>query len=183
MASFNKVVLLGNLTRDPEIKKSPGGVSVAKLRLAVNETYRDRQTGQPKEVACFVDVNVWDKQADSCGQYLTRGSQVLVEGRLVYEEWKNAQGESRNRLSVRADRVQFINTARRPEPAPGSSPASGDGRTAFGQSPATPGSSPASGDGRTAFGQSPATPGSPSASGDGRTAFGQSPLDPDEPPF
>ena len=120
MASFNKVVLLGNLTRDPELKKSPAGVSVAKIRLAVNETYKDRQTGQPKEVACFVDVAVWDKQAESCGQYLTRGSQILVEGRLVYEEWKNAQGESRNRLSVRADRVQFINTVRRPEGAPAS---------------------------------------------------------------
>jgi single-strand DNA-binding protein len=118
MASFNKVVLLGNLTRDPEIKKSPAGVTVAKLRLAVNETYRDRQTGQPKEVACFVDVAVWDKQAESCAQYLTRGSQILVEGRLIYEEWKNAQGESRNRLSVRADRVQFINTVRRPDGAP-----------------------------------------------------------------
>ena len=153
MASFNKVVLLGNLTRDPELKKSPNGVSVAKLRLAVNETYKDRQTGQPKEVACFVDVAVWDKQAESCGQYLTRGSQILVEGRLVYEEWKNAQGESRNRLSVRADRVQFINTARRPEgaaaapassaPAPGgpaAAPApapSGDGRAALGQSAAS----------------------------------------------
>jgi single-strand DNA-binding protein len=120
MASFNKVVLLGNLTRDPELKKSPAGVSVAKLRMAVNETYRDRQSGQPKEVTCFVDVAVWDKQADSCGQYLTRGSQILVEGRLVYEEWKNAQGEARNRLSVRADRVQFINTVRRPEGAPAS---------------------------------------------------------------
>ena len=139
MASFNKVVLLGNLTRDPELKKSPAGVSVAKLRMAVNETYRDRQSGQPKEVTCFVDVAVWDKQADSCGQYLTRGSQILVEGRLVYEEWKNAQGESRNRLSVRADRVQFINTARRPEgtAAPGGQPASGDGRAALGQSAAS----------------------------------------------
>ena len=166
MASFNKVVLLGNLTRDPEIKKSPAGVTVAKLRLAVNETYRDRQTGQPKEVACFVDVAVWDKQAESCAQYLTRGSQILVEGRLIYEEWKNAQGESRNRLSVRADRVQFINTVRRPDGAPtpsgqvhgqesqnqGSAPAggptsmsaasSGEGRTAFGQSPATPSTEP-----------------------------------------
>jgi single-strand DNA-binding protein len=85
--------------------------------MAVNETYRDRQTGQPKEVACFVDVTVWEKQADSCGQYLTRGSQILVEGRLIYEEWKNAQGEARNRLSVRADRVQFLNTTRRPEPS------------------------------------------------------------------
>ena len=164
MASFNKVVLLGNLTRDPELKKSPAGVSVAKIRLAVNETYKDRQTGQPKEVACFVDVAVWDKQAESCGQYLTRGSQILVEGRLVYEEWKNAQGESRNRLSVRADRVQFINTVRRPE---GASPANGDNRTTFGQSPSAP-----------AAGSSPA----PSASGEGRTAFGQSPAS-TEPPL
>ena len=155
MASFNKVVLLGNLTRDPELKKSPNGVSVAKLRLAVNETYKDRQTGQPKEVACFVDVAVWDKQAESCGQYLTRGSQILVEGRLIYEEWKNAQGESRNRLSVRADRVQFINTVRRPEGAPpsGGQPPNGDGRATLGQSPA-----PApSGDGRAVLGQSPAS--------------------------
>ena len=83
MASFNKVVLLGNLTRDPELKKSPAGISVAKLRLAVNETYRDRQTGQPKEVACFVDVAVWDKQAESCGQYLTRGSQRF-HGRMGF---------------------------------------------------------------------------------------------------
>ena len=163
MASFNKVVLLGNLTRDPEIKKSPAGVTVAKLRLAVNETYRDRQTGQPKEVACFVDVAVWDKQAESCAQYLTRGSQILVEGRLVYEEWKNAQGESRNRLSVRADRVQFINTVRRPDGAPAPS---GQGHAPVSQAqgavpaPAASPSMPAapSGDGRTMFGQSPATP-------------------------
>ena len=139
MASFNKVVLLGNLTRDPEIKKSPAGVTVAKLRLAVNETYRDRQTGQPKEVACFVDVAVWDKQAESCAQYLTRGSQILVEGRLIYEEWKNAQGESRNRLSVRADRVQFINTVRRPDGAPAPS---GQGHSPASQ---TQGSAPAGG--------------------------------------
>ena len=134
MASLNKVILLGNLTRDPEVKKSPAGVSVAKLRMAVNETYRDRQTGQPKEVACFVDVTVWEKQADSCGQYLTRGSQILVEGRLIYEEWKNAQGEARNRLSVRADRVQFLNTTRRPESS---------GQQAAGQGTATTAPTPA----------------------------------------
>ena len=162
MASFNKVVLLGNLTRDPELKKSPAGVSVAKIRLAVNETYKDRQTGQPKEVACFVDVAVWDKQAESCGQYLTRGSQILVEGRLVYEEWKNAQGESRNRLSVRADRVQFINTVRRPDGAP----AQGGPASVPPASPSAP-----------AAGIAPA----PSASGDGRTAFGQSPASAEPP--
>lgn len=109
-SSFNKVILLGNLTKDPELKKTPSGVSVARLRLAVSETFRDRQTGQPKEVVCYVDVNVWDRQAESCGKYLQRGSQVLVEGRLAYEEWKNQQGEMRSRVSVRADRVQFLNT-------------------------------------------------------------------------
>lgn len=116
MASLNKVLLLGNLTRDPELKKSQSGISVARLRIAVNETYRDRQTNQSKEVVCYVDVNVWDRQAESCGQYLTRGSQILVEGRLIYDEWKTPQGEQRNRISVRADRVQFINTTKRPEP-------------------------------------------------------------------
>ena len=127
-------------------------MSVAKLRLAVNETYKDRQTGQPKEVACFVDVAVWDKQAESCGQYLTRGSQILVEGRLIYEEWKNAQGESRNRLSVRADRVQFINTVRRPEGAPAQG-----GQASAPAAPSAPSAVPApSGDGRAALGQSTA---------------------------
>ena len=159
MASFNKVVLLGNLTRDPELKKSPSGISVAKLRLAVNETYKDRQTGQPKEVACFVDVAVWDKQAESCGQYLTRGSQILVEGRLIYEEWKNAQGESRNRLSVRADRVQFINTVRRPDgaPAPGGPTSAPAASPAPGGPTSAPASSPAPGGPASASASSPAS--------------------------
>lgn len=108
MASLNKVILLGNLTRDPELKKAPSGSSVARLRLAVNEQTRDRATGQPKEVSCFVDVVVWERQADLCGQYLQKGSQIVVDGRLIYEEWKNPAGETRSRLSVRADRIQFL---------------------------------------------------------------------------
>ncbi|MBR3086727.1 MAG: single-stranded DNA-binding protein, partial [Kiritimatiellae bacterium] len=118
MASLNKVILLGNITRDPELKRTPNGVAIARLRLAVNENVRDRQTGQTKEVACYVDVTVWERQAEACGQFLQKGSQIIVDGKLVYEEWKNAQGEARNRLSVRADRVQFINTVRRPDGAP-----------------------------------------------------------------
>lgn len=108
MASLNKVILLGNLTKDPELKKAPSGSSVARLRLAVNEQTRDRATGQPKEVSCFVDVVVWERQADLCGQYLQKGSQIVVDGRLIYEEWKNQAGETRSRLSVRADRIQFL---------------------------------------------------------------------------
>lgn len=115
MASLNKVVLLGNITRDPELKRSASGVAIARLRLAVNELARDRATGQTKEIACYVDVTVWDRQAETCGQYLQKGSQVLVDGRLVYDEWKTPQGESRSRLSVRADRIQFLAGTKRPE--------------------------------------------------------------------
>lgn len=144
MASFNKVILIGNLTKDPELKKTPSGISVARLRLAVGETFRDRQTGQPKEVVCFVDVTVWDRQAETCGKYLSCGRQILVEGRLVYDEWKNQQGETRSRVGVRADRVQFLgaNPARQADgqgqTAPGPSQAQGDpgARSASGPAPA-----------------------------------------------
>ncbi len=115
MASLNKVVLLGNLTKDPELKVSPSGTQVAKLRIAVNEQFRDRTTGQLKEVACYVDVTVWARQAEACGQYLQKGSQIIVDGRLSYEEWTTPAGDRRNRLSVRADRVQFIYNTRRQE--------------------------------------------------------------------
>lgn len=108
MSSLNKVILLGNLTKDPEVKKTPSGVDVAHMRLAISEQYRDRQTGASKETVCFVDVSAWDKQAENCGKYLLKGSQVLVEGRLSYDEWKTQSGESRSKLSVRADKVQFL---------------------------------------------------------------------------
>lgn len=126
MASLNKVILLGNITKDPEIKKSASGAAVAKLRLAVNEQFRDRATGQPKEIACYVDVTVWDRQAEACGQFLQKGSQILVDGRLVYEEWKTPNGEARSRLGVRADRVQFLNNTKRAPQAPDARPQAGD---------------------------------------------------------
>lgn len=108
MASFNRVILVGNLTRDPELRHLPSGTPVVNFRLAVNEVVRDRQTSQMREHVCFVDIVAWERQAETCNQYLSKGSPVLVEGRLVYEEWKNQQGETRNRLSVRASRVQFL---------------------------------------------------------------------------
>jgi single-strand DNA-binding protein len=108
MASLNRVYLVGNLTRDPDVRQTPSGKPVAELRLAVSETYRDRQTGQPKEVVCYVDVVVWERQAELCGQYLAKGRPVLVEGRLTYDEWKTPQGEARTKLPVRADRIQFL---------------------------------------------------------------------------
>ena len=116
MASFNKVILMGNLTRDPDFKQTPSGSKVAELRLAVSETWRDK-SGQSKEVTCFVDVVVWDKLAELCQQYLSKGRPVLVEGRLQMDEWKNQQGETRRKLRVRADTVKFLGSPQKPTEA------------------------------------------------------------------
>jgi len=107
MASFNKVILMGRLTRDPELKQSTSGVKVVDLRLAISEQWKDKN-GESQETTCFVDVVVWDKQAEICSQYLAKGRLVLVEGRLQLDEWTNPQGEKRSKLRVRADRVQFM---------------------------------------------------------------------------
>jgi len=109
MASFNKVILMGNLTRDPEIRQAGTGMKVADLGLAVTETWRDK-SGQTKETTLFVDVVVWDKLAELCGQYLSKGRPILVEGRLQMDEWKNQQGEKRTKMRVRADTVKFLGT-------------------------------------------------------------------------
>ncbi|MEI6970684.1 MAG: single-stranded DNA-binding protein [bacterium] len=114
MASMNKVILMGNLTKDPELKELPSGTPVADMRLALNETYTDR-SGKKVEKVCYIDVVVWERQAQTCAQYLKKGSPVLVEGRLEMNEWKTKEGETRTRIRVRADRVQFISSGRRDE--------------------------------------------------------------------
>jgi len=113
MASFNKVILMGNLTRDPELKTAPSGSKVADLGLAVSESWRDKNTGENREVVCFVDVTVWNRLAELCQQYLKKGSPILVEGRLQMDEWKNQQGEKRSKLRVRADTVKFLGTSQK----------------------------------------------------------------------
>jgi len=100
-------MLIGNLTRDPEVKTIPSGVSVADLRLAVNDDYKDKN-GQMVKRTCYVDVVVWDKQAETCKKYLAKGSTVYVEGRLQLDEWTTTEGQKRSKLRVRADRVQFL---------------------------------------------------------------------------
>lgn len=124
MASMNKVFLIGNLTRDPEVRYLPSGAAVADLRLAVNRKYKTQQ-GEDKEETCFVAVSAWGRQAETCGQYLSKGSPVLVEGRLRYEEWEK-DGQKNNRLSVTAERVQFMGSPRR-SAAPGDAPGADDG--------------------------------------------------------
>jgi single-strand DNA-binding protein len=107
MASLNRVLLAGNLTRDPELRRLPSGMAVADLRLAVNEKYKNR-SGADVETTCFVDVVVWDKTAENCEQYLRKGSPILVEGKLQMDEWQGKDGQKRSKLRVRADRLQFL---------------------------------------------------------------------------
>ena len=107
MASYNRVLLMGNLTRNPEIRYTPSGTAVADLGLAVNENFKNK-AGETVEQTCFVDVVVWGRQAETASEYLHKGSPVFVEGRLQFDQWENQQGEKRSKLRVRADRVQFL---------------------------------------------------------------------------
>ncbi len=125
MASLNKVFLIGNLTRDPEVRYLPSGAAVGDLRLAVNRKYKTQQ-GEDKEETCFVGVAVWGRQAETCQQYLSKGSPVLIEGRLRYEEWEK-DGQKNNRLSVTAERVQFMSSPGRGGSYGGDAPGAGGG--------------------------------------------------------
>ena len=116
MASLNKVLLIGNLTRPPELRYTPSGTAVADLRLAVNRNYTT-QSGEKREEACFLTVIVWGKQAESCGEYLDKGSPILVEGRLQTREWEAKDGGKRTVIEVVGERVQFMGRARTAAPA------------------------------------------------------------------
>ncbi|MFY9401962.1 MAG: single-stranded DNA-binding protein [Candidatus Omnitrophota bacterium] len=107
MASYNKVLLVGNLTKDPELRYTPQGAAVANLRLAVNRRYKDKNQ-ELKEEVCFITAVVWNKQAETCNQYLHKGSSLLVEGRLQSRSWEDNAGVKRNIIEVRAERVQFL---------------------------------------------------------------------------
>lgn len=107
MANLNKVFLIGNLTRDPELRYTPAGVAVANLGVAVNRRFRDK-TGELKEDVCFLTVTVWDKQAEACCQFLQKGSPIFVEGVLQSRSWETSDGQKRSTIDVRAERVQFL---------------------------------------------------------------------------
>lgn len=106
MASLNKVFMMGNLTRDPELRYVPSGAPVATFGLAVNRTFMT-QAKEKKDEVCFLNVVVFGKQAESCSQYLTKGRPVFIEGRLRYRAWEQ-DGQKRNALDVVAERVQFL---------------------------------------------------------------------------
>lgn len=131
MASLNKVMLIGRLTRDPEKRTIPSGMAVTDLRMAVSRRFKSN-SGEVREETCFVDVAAWGRTAELCAEYLHKGSQFFVEGRLKLDEWEK-DGQKRSKLSVVAERVQFLD-ARGGGSGGGSS--SGGGRREYGDAPA-----------------------------------------------
>jgi len=110
VASLNKVLLIGNLTKDPELRYTPQGTAVVNLRMAINRKFRNRNQ-ETKEEVCFITAVVWDKQAETCNQYLHKGSPVFIEGRLQSRSWEDNSGNKRQVIEVRAERVQFLGQA------------------------------------------------------------------------
>ena len=133
MASFNRVIVMGNLTKDPELKRNPSGTAVCTLRLAISESYRNKE-GERIERPVYVDVVAWNQQAEFCNQYLAKGSPVLVEGRLQYDEWKTPENETRNKLRIVASRVQIVGGHSAPDAA---QPAAQPARPAHAEGPAS----------------------------------------------
>jgi single-strand DNA-binding protein len=121
-ANLNKVLLMGNLTRDPEVKYTPKGTAVGDLGIAINDSYK-AQDGTMKETVTYVDVEVWGRQAENCKQYLTKGRPVFVEGQLRLDQWEQ-EGQKRSKLKVRAINVQFLGS-----PGGGGSGSGGGGRS------------------------------------------------------
>ncbi len=107
MASYNRVIVIGNLTKDPELRRIPSGTAVCELRLAINENFRNKG-GEIIEKTVFVDAVLWDKQAEIASKYLSKGSPVFIEGRLQYDEWKTPQDETRSKLRIVCSRMQLI---------------------------------------------------------------------------
>ena len=109
MASFNKVILVGNLTRDPQVKYTTGGTAVAELGLAVSRQWFDKQANTKKEETTFVDVTLWGRTAEVAGEYLAKGKQVLIEGRLQLDTWDDREtGQKRSKLKVVGENMTML---------------------------------------------------------------------------
>ena len=106
MASLNRVILIGNLTRDPELRYIPSGTALAKFGLAVNEKFKSGD--EWKEKVAFIDITVWGKQAENCSEYLSKGRSVAIDGRLTFSQWETDDGQKRSKLEVTAEKVVFL---------------------------------------------------------------------------
>jgi len=120
MASLNRVFLIGNLTRDPEVRYTPSGKAVGDLGMAVNRKFKTAD-GEDRDETCYVRIVVWGRQAETCAEYLSKGSPLFVEGRLQYDEWEK-EGQKFNRLRVVASRVQFLGQPRGAQSRDGANP-------------------------------------------------------------
>jgi len=134
MASFNRVILAGNLTRDIELRETPGGASVADAGLAVND--RRKQGDEWVDETSFIDLTLWGRTAENAAEYLSKGSPILIEGRLKQDSWQNEAGEKRTKLKVVVDRLQFLSNkngeSKKEEPVTaGASSSKGDGDIPF----------------------------------------------------
>jgi len=107
---YNKIILVGNLTRDVELRYTPNGTAIAKFGIATNRTYKDSVTGENKQEVMFIDVTVFGRSAEIANQYLAKGRKVLVEGRLVLDQWVDSQGQKRSKHSVVAEKLQFMDS-------------------------------------------------------------------------
>jgi single-strand DNA-binding protein len=107
-ANINRVVLVGNLTRDPELRHTPSGTAVCKLRLAVNTRQKDQASGEWGDKPNYFDVTVWGNQGESCANFLSKGRPVAVDGRLDWREWTQEDGQKRQAVEIIADSVQFL---------------------------------------------------------------------------
>jgi len=113
--SFNKIILVGNLGRDPELRYTPQGTPVCSFSLATNERRKDRTTGENNDITTWFRVTLWGRQAETASQYLSRGRPVYIEGRLRVEEWTDRDGKQRHTLEVHATDMQFIGGGARDE--------------------------------------------------------------------
>ena len=110
MPNYNKVILMGNLTRDPDVKYTSGGTAIAKLGMAINRTWTNKE-GQKQEETTFVDVDAFGRQAEVIGQYLKKGRPVMIEGRLKLDQWDDKQtGQKRSKLGVTLEGFQFLDS-------------------------------------------------------------------------
>ena len=111
MSSFNKVILMGNLTRDPQVRYTPTRTAVTELRMAVNRTWYDKQSNSRKEDTTFVDVTVWGRTAEVAGEYLSKGRPVLIEGRLQLDQWQDKEsGQNRSKLKVVCENMTMLSS-------------------------------------------------------------------------
>jgi single-strand DNA-binding protein len=113
--NINRVVITGNLTRDPELRSTPGGTSVCSLRVAVNSRRKEAETGQWVDKPNYFDVTVFGTQGENCAQYLAKGRPVAVEGRLNWREWEAQDGSKRQSVDIIADAVQFLGSREAPQ--------------------------------------------------------------------